>query len=124
MIMDQEITVKDLRDLNPLTGDQPETSHQSKTKETVDHAGLSQLLRLLDQDSQFSSKTLPLNGLNNKLSTVFLHHTDAMDVKVDGHTKLCNGSSKTDLYHSMTIHTLEFKEIANNLRLKNLLHKL
>jgi hypothetical protein len=106
--------------LDLLTGEQVVLLHLFKTKETVDHAGLSLLLKLWDQDMLCLQEAMLLTTLNKKSSTVLL---PAMDAEEDGLQLLCNGYKITTLLILMTTHTPLFREIANYLKLKEQLHQ-
>merc|ERR1712166_802642 len=92
----------------PSIGDNTEPSTPSRTKDNVDHAGLSlPLLPLKDTTPSNKDNSFLLPSNNTLIAT--LH---AMDAEVDGNQRVCNTFNKTDKPLSKTIPTLPEMEHA------------
>ena len=93
------------------TGELKEPSLQLKTKDNVDHAGLSPPLVLLKEQNSLPLENL-LHTLNN--NSLIAHHPSEMKVAMeDLWTRLSNTLSKTHSKPNQTIHTLLLMEPAN-----------
>jgi len=93
------------------TGELKEPSLQLKTKDNVDHAGLSPPLVPLKELNSLKLENL-LHTLNN--NSLIAHHPSEMKVAMeDLWTKLSNTLSKTHSKQNQTIHTPLLMEPAN-----------
>ena len=79
--------------LTQLTGELKELLIQLKTKDNVDHAGLSQPLEQLKELNSLPPENLHLTLNNNSL--IAHHHSETKVAMEDSWTMLSNTSSKT-----------------------------